>query len=198
MIRPGLFCFPKRGTTLVEAMVTLGLTAVVLVLFGEILQLQMRHSRRLDARDQAVDAGLAALDRVARECRMAVSWTRPARADHGPHSGLEMDIPDADQDARRLPRPMPETPQLPLWDPLARGSLLHLRYQLHNQTLLRQAQLEDGQYQSVPICQQVREFRVQRGGGGQLQLTLLVEVEEGRQHLASLVELPLPQAWALP
>ena len=191
---PTRFCSSRRAYTLLEALVSMTLFALVLGLMVQIFSMINRHERSLQGHAQALDAALSGLERCRRECRMAVRWTTPATSDATLHNVVELDLPDYAQDSLRLPDP-PNLEPTPVWDPLATS--VRIRYEVIDQTWWRGV-LVGGTYQRLPICEQVAGFSVQRQPprGMEIKLTLL---ESGSLNtLNQRFQLPCAHSWSTP
>lgn len=191
---PTPFSFSRRAYTLLEALVSMTLFALVLGLMVQIFSMVSRHERALQGHVQLLDAAFSGLERCRRECRMAVRWSQPGLSDSSLQSAVEFEVPDYEQDALRLPSPA-VLEVVPAWNPLAR--VTHLRYELIDQTLMRGV-LVGASYQRLPLCTNVAGFSLRRQPprGMEVQLTLL---EDGAlKTLSQSFQLPCAHSWSSP
>ena len=187
-----------RAFTLVEALVTLALIGIVLLVFGQLVATMSRHSRSLDSKDELTAGTLTALERMRRDVRMGVAWNTPAVSDTGLQTTLEFDIPDYENQAVRLPPYTPGTLATPAWNPLAAGSLIHVRYRVDQTRLLREV-LVSGAFEATPLAYGVAGLSVRRTARAEMTVTLSVgQVPEPVQALVDVVGLPLKQSWRQP
>lgn len=191
---PTPFSFSKRAYTLLEALVSMTLFALVLGLMVQIFSMINRNERSLQGHAQALEAALSGLERCRRECRMAIRWTTPATSDSALRNSLEFDLPDYGQDSVRLPNP-PLVEPLPAWNPL--GALVRVRYEVIDQTLWRGV-LVGGTYQRLPLCAKVAGLSVQRQPPGGLELKLSLLESGPLNTLTQQFQLPCAHSWSTP
>lgn len=191
---PIRFYSNRAGYTLLEALVSMTLFALVLGLMVQIFSMVNRHERSLQGHAEALDAAFAGLERCRRECRMAVAWTSPAPSDAGLKSVVEFDLPDYSLDATRLPVPPLQEP-LPAWNPL--GAVVHVRYELTAQTLTRGV-LVSSVYQRIPLCLNVAGFSVQRQSPRGLEIKLTLLDSGALRPVGQSFQLPCAHSWSTP
>lgn len=191
---PTRFCSSKRAFSLLEALVSMALFALVLGLMVQIFTMINRHERSLQGHAQALDAAFSGLERCRRECRMAVRWVTPATSDAALRNTIEFELPDYQQDPIRLPNP-PLLDPVPAWDPL--GALVRVRYEVIDQTLWRGV-LVAGNYQRLPVCPKVVGLSIQRQPPQGLEIKLTL-VETGPLNtLTQQFQLPCAHSWSTP
>lgn len=187
----------RRAFSLMEALVTMALVGLVLALFTSLLKMLTSSSHSMDTRDQLVTGTLAGLERMGRDLKMGVAWTTPAVSDTSLQTTLEFDVPDYENDATRMPAPVPGMAATPAWNPLSPGGLRHIRYRVAQGSLLREVQV-GASYDSVALAGQVVGLSAQRTDQQEISLTLSVQTGQTLQQLNETVRLPLQQCWRTP
>lgn len=172
----------KRGFSLVEVLVYLGLMAALLLVVGDLARDFGRFSRWGDRATRQVLAARQALALAAREARQARVVT-PLTGTTG--ARLELDIPP---EVGRLPDfPLPEVAP-PGWDP--RGPALRIVYEVDGSgNLLRRV---GGQQQF--LAEQITGFSAAQPRTGLLHLTLSYPTSSGLSSAHKSTFLPLAGA----
>jgi type II secretory pathway component PulJ len=187
-------CSKRRAFTLAEALLSLALVSLVLGLLTQIFASITRQDRALQQREQVINAALTALDRMSRDCRMAVVWAMPDAGDTTLRSVAEFDLPDYEQEALRLPFPPVATPT-PSWNPEA--LLLRLRYRVDQQRLWREVRVA-GAFQGISLCRGVSGMSIRRIAREDMLIELSLLVEGKLKTLHNRFRLPCPHTWATP
>ncbi|MEW6282840.1 MAG: type II secretion system protein [Candidatus Eremiobacterota bacterium] len=163
----------RRAFSLVEAMASMFLIALVLGLVGSMLGEYARISRFAATREQLGQALQVAMDRILSEVRGARQLLSAS-----PDVELRFLTFEPANDAVRLPLPVP-TPRPASWDPYPPASQLQVRYYTSQGHLVREATSQSGTSFAGSLCDGVAGLSCQRLPTGNLEITLSVD-DRGR------------------
>ncbi len=177
----------SRGFTLVEALVTTALLAMVLAAVG-VLSSRYLSLMRFDAgKERTLSAMQVALDRIRSECREGVQLLQPASS--AVVGTIELNRIDAGAGSVRTPWPIPSP--LASWDPADPVDLTLVRFEVAGNNLVREATQSSGASETQVLSERVTGLQARLLPDDNLEVTLRIE-EEGRfRDLTTEVFLPL-------
>lgn len=171
----------RRGVSLVELLITLGLLALVA---GVVAGLAREYARLLGSRtqDHSLFQAHAALDAIARELAGAIRVASPARG------GPAVDSLDFERLSADPGRFLPATP----WQPWPASATLRVRYELEDETLWH-ILTRPGQGPQRRACGYgLQGLAARWPNGGPLEVTLSVQRGERLRTLTARVNRWLP------
>ena len=148
-----------------------------------------------DHRVQVLQAGLSALERVARDVRGATDYVSPAVTDATSVSVLEFSLPDFEKDGLRLPASVvPDDPSVPLWNPRDPAFQVRVVVRLDGDRLKRFWTV-GGVTSESTLLEGCHGFAVERVSQQQLELRLTLSQGNFVESTRLLVWLPMRRAW---
>lgn len=164
----------RRGLTILEMLVTLGLVFVVLGVVGDLFREYSMVTRAASVRERVTESAQIALDRVRLEYREAVERLSPADGSSGWVSELRFRKPHPDDDLRfpsALPTPLPSS-----WVPIPER--IEVAYYADNANFYRKITV-GGQTTEQLLATGISGFSCRNLGEGELEIILSV-TQKGR------------------
>lgn len=124
-----------RGFTLLEALITMFLFLVVMVVFASLARQYTRILRHTDGKTVLMQAATTSLELLAREMRGAVGMVNPSTRGSASVNALSFRI--VNQNVNRL-YPPTDPPRYPILDLYGSGNLLRIDYRIQQDQLLRE------------------------------------------------------------
>ncbi|MFN8613722.1 MAG: type II secretion system protein [Vulcanimicrobiota bacterium] len=176
----------KRAFTLLEALVTLGLVAVVFGALMIMLLQAFRIARKSSDKTVTAEAAELGLERMSSEAREALLILNPVVGATDTQLVFKKVNPD-NSVTNRLPNTPPAPDTTAIWDPFTPTYLLKVRYSLSGEQLMREVGPAVGpSTATMRLCERTRYLKVIRPESNHL--TLELSVQDGQLVTAYTTE----------